>query len=357
MWDPSQPNSVVFSPGSEPVYSVAFSPDNRHVAAAGAFAGPLVKANIPIWDAQNPDAAPVRLGTGVDSGLVDYSPGGGRVALSRSGYKVEVWSVSEQKAPLLVLPGSLGMFGADDNQLTSLRDDHTIQVWDLRNPRSPKIIMSGSAKIDHLAFSRNGRDIVTGSAGSPLVRLWDVLRPDSPQNVFNGPPEGVASVAVSADGLRVAAGGRDGSLRVWKAGQPGVPPMILAGNAAAVGSVVFSSAGDRLVAGSDDGNVRLWDLTRANAPPVVLSGHRGKVDGVAISQNGRWLASSGEDTTVRIWPLWSSVADYLCSRVWRNLSMDEWRVNIGEGIAYERTCPALPAGAGTPRPFKTLQRW
>jgi len=36
----------------------------------------------------------------------------------------------------------------------------------------------------------------------------------------------------------------------------------------------------------------------------------------------------------------------LCTRVWRNLSMDEWRLYVGENIPYERTCPSLPPGTG-----------
>jgi len=47
-----------------------------------------------------------------------------------------------------------------------------------------------------------------------------------------------------------------------------------------------------------------------------------------------------------VWRLWSEAADYLCSRVWRNLSINEWRLYTGESIPYERTCPKLPPGQG-----------
>jgi hypothetical protein len=36
------------------------------------------------------------------------------------------------------------------------------------------------------------------------------------------------------------------------------------------------------------------------------------------------------------------IADMVCERVWRNLTLDEWRQFIGADIPYERTCPNLP---------------
>jgi hypothetical protein len=67
---------------------------------------------------------------------------------------------------------------------------------------------------------------------------------------------------------------------------------------------------------------------------------------VAFSPDGEHLAAAG--VGIVVWPLWKAAADYLCTRVWRNLSMDEWNFYIGEGIPYERTCPNLPPGPGAP---------
>jgi WD40 repeat protein len=137
------------------------------------------------------------------------------------------------------------------------------------------------------------------------------------------------------------------TVRVWDLRQPNAAPQVLSGHLSAVMSVAFAPGGNRLASASYDGTVRLWDLRQPNAAPQVLFGHQGSVTSVAFAPDGNHLASASWDGTVRVWPLWSA-ADHLCTRAWRNLSMDEWRFYIGDGIPYERTCPNLPPGTGAP---------
>jgi len=111
-------------------------------------------------------------------------------------------------------------------------------------------------------------------------------------------------------------------------------------------SVAFSPDGLELAAGSDDNMIRLWDLRQPNPPPVVLKGHKDNVNSVAFSPDGARLASGSDDPTVRLWDLWTRAADLVCAAVKQNLSMEEWRLFVGEQTPYQRTCPNLPPGPG-----------
>jgi WD40 repeat protein len=338
-WDPPSWN--------EPVYSVAFSSDNRHFAAAGAFRSPMVLADIPVWDAYAPTSAPLRLGTGIDAVLVRFSATGARLALTRADGRVEVWNLRNSNTPSAILTGALGTFGPDDNLLACVRGRRTLEIWDLRNTASPKITIASPSNIEHIAYCKTGKLIATAGDDS-TVRVWNPENPRNPPQVLAGQTGRVTSLGISAEGVRVAAGSSDGSLAVWDLRHPGSPPLMLPGNQGAVTAVSFSADAGRFAAASADSFVRMWDLAMPNAAPIVFSGHRSAVHEVAISPDGRWLASAGEDTTVRLWPLWQSAADALCLRVWRNFSMDEWKLYLGDSIAYERTCPNLPAGRGAP---------
>jgi WD40 repeat protein len=164
---------------------------------------------------------------------------------------------------------------------------------------------------------------------------------------FSGPDE-IQSLAFAPDGYHVASGGHDRNIRVWDVRQPQAPPQVLSGHKGSVFSLAFVPEGDRIVSGSDDKTIRVWDLRQPDAPAQVLLGHTETVRSVAVAPDGNSIASASSDLTLRIWPLWNAAADYLCTRVWRNLSMEEWRLHIGDDIPYERTCPNLPPGTGAP---------
>jgi WD40 repeat protein len=90
----------------------------------------------------------------------------------------------------------------------------------------------------------------------------------------------------------------------------------------------------------------MWDLREPNSPPIVFKPGNAAIRSVTVSKDGTHLAIGDADGNVWLYRVWSAAADYLCTRVSRNLSVEEWKVHVGESIPYERTCPTLPAGTG-----------
>jgi WD40 repeat protein/serine/threonine protein kinase len=220
--------------------AVAFSPDGKRLASGG-----LDRA-VRIWD----------VATGNELRLL---PGHTRsvtgLAFSRDGRRL--------------VSGSGGMaFGSDDDDLNPLKlkpDDKTVipelKVWDLDTGRE-NLNLSLKGKGRAVAISPDG-DVVAAALGDNTVRLYHVA---TGQEVLalKGHSRRISGIAFSPDGKRlVTGGGWDESVKLWDA-QTG-EEILTVGRATSntgVGfsSIGFSADGRRIVASSIQ-DIRVWDAT------------------------------------------------------------------------------------------------
>jgi hypothetical protein len=148
-----------------------------------------------------------------------------------------------------------------------------------------------------IAFSPNGRWAVAEGAQSNLG-LWDTT-PGSPVRRIPSPGGGLASLAVSPDGLLVAVGRRDGFIALLAA-DTGREALRVEAHHDTVSALAFSPDGAVLASGGADGTVRLWTV-RNGAPLQRCLGHDRSVRVLAFSRDGTRLASGGGDAVIMVW--------------------------------------------------------
>lgn len=158
--------------------------------------------------------------------------------------------------------------------------------------------------------------IAGGSAN--CVRLWDVgagaqvAAAAMPPNEDKGADGGgaaarekfVLSVAVSADGRRLAAGAMDGAVAIFDLAAPGTLTLAatLRGHFKPVRGLAFTPDGRHLLTACDDCHVGVFDVA-GGALVDSLSGHENWVLSVAVHPDGTAAVTGGADGTVRVWDL------------------------------------------------------
>lgn len=133
----------------------------------------------------------------------------------------------------------------------------------------------------------------------------DFTGADLARSVFTDNFGLINTIAVSPDGVLLAAAIGNGEVRLWRR-QDRRPASLLHGHGAHIWSLAFSPDGQLLAGGSDDQRIRLWHVDRllthgTGEMRFVLQGHTGAIHAVAFSPDGQFLASAGYDQTIRLW--------------------------------------------------------
>ncbi|MBN1439616.1 MAG: PD40 domain-containing protein [Anaerolineales bacterium] len=163
---------------------LAFSPDGKMLACG------VVAGNIRLWDTATGGLLSSLTGEMGYSGPLSFSPDGKWIAAATDrnsqGGGFGLWSV-EQGKEVLVLQGRVSsvIFSGDGNILISGSYDGMLKFW----------------------------DAATG-------RLLRTLRQTTERDAYGWSSEGIASLALSADGELLAAGLINGSVRWWRISTP-----------------------------------------------------------------------------------------------------------------------------------------
>ncbi|NOK62537.1 MAG: hypothetical protein GFH23_1086666n25 [Chloroflexi bacterium AL-N1] len=235
------------------VTSVAFSPDNRLLAAATG------DNDIHLWD------------------VATHQP------LSRCrGHTNLVWALA---------------FSPDGRTLASGSWDKTVRLWDIHAGCTPTILHGHADRIRAIAFSPDGTILASGGEDY-LIYLWDRANEHQP-TMLSGHTHAIRTLAFSPDGTILASGGKDERIFVWNVHME-QQVATLSGHQGGVWSVTFSPDGQTLASGGEDQTVCLWDIAHAQCYRT-FHGHNGAVWSITFSPDNTLLASSGEDQTVRLW--------------------------------------------------------
>lgn len=168
---------------------------------------------------------------------------------------------------------------------------------------STEKIIRTDQPVSSVAVAPDGDRIVAHNSGELTVRTLDPGTGAQLAELECQAVAGISSVALSADGKRLACSGYNGTVRVWDigAGRPVGAP--LEGLSSIAKTVAISPDGTRVAAegGPDEHSVLVWDLSTGDPAARTLVGHTDAPKSIAFSPDGRRIATGGADKTILVW--------------------------------------------------------
>ena len=240
------------------VVAVAFSPDGQTVATGS------YDQTARIWDVRSAESRFVLQGHRGGIMSVAFSPDGKLLASASIDGTVKLWNCSTDKLRR-TLRGHKSwvnsvVFAPDGSTLLSGSSDGTIKLWDVRSQRLKKTIEAADAEVRSVATSRDGKMIAAGIRYG-MVKVW--LNGKESLS-FKGHESDVWSVTFTPDGTKLISADGDwnkpGQIKFWDS-QTGKLLATLE-HSGEVLSVACSADGRQIAAGGADKVLKVWELSK-----------------------------------------------------------------------------------------------
>jgi WD40 repeat protein len=262
--------------GEGHIYTVAFAPDGKSLAAAGQsakFRTYDVGAGRSLFQFQGHTGYVNRLA---------YSPDGNTIASCSTDKTVRLWGaktgesvssittfetyvngVAYSPDGLHLLVGS-GYYLYDKNNQIVVKDgkyyylDSTVRLYDGSSFKETYRWKSDTVLTSALAFSPDSKHFLSG-ASDHLLRRWDTAAPPKePEIIYKGGHSGVSVIACSPDGRHVASWGPDYRINLYEAATGKKIRDWVTGEQ--FGNLAFSQDSRHLAVSLGTGVVMIWRL-------------------------------------------------------------------------------------------------
>ena len=248
-----------------------------------------------------------------------FSPDGRYVAAGTSEGAIYLWQTADQQLAQVLQAHSQAIYklafaptnaarGVNELLLASASEDRSVGYWSLADPGQvrwhTRLSHPQQKSLLSAGCSPDGQRVTSVDADGQVF-VWDVnVRKDTqPAQRFVTTPTRMGLVAHDAAGQIVAVGQREGAVQVRQV-DTGKLELALTVETGPITALALSHDGRMLVTGGREGHLCLWTLPDGQLQQVVETGPAA-IDALAFSPNGKMMASTHGvgDHTIRLWAI------------------------------------------------------
>jgi WD40 repeat protein len=234
-------------------------------------------------------------------------------------------------------------FAPDTKTVALATADPSVQLWDLATRKLIRRLGPDKERLFlRVAISPDGKMLAAGSRdGTPL---W---HPATGEDLgrLEVKMGGVVGLAFTPDGKTLLSAGEDGKVYIWDV--PGLKlRRTLDGHGWIGRSMALSADGKRVALGTAYNAIRLWDVETGKELFTEFEGHDAPVNCVAFTPDGKTLVSGGFNLQTRVWDAATWTQTRLLKGSARTISFTPDGKRMAT-IAYNKTVRVWDFATGT----------